>query len=873
MPIDAVFTWVDGADPAFKASREALASQAIDYSESSPWRSRSSYTGESEAAERAVLAEAAAESSQAESRFRNIDELRFALRSVEQFAPWIRRIFLVTNGQIPKWLAKSNKKIVVIKHSDIFPDPDNTLPTFNSNAIELNITNIPGLSSDFIYFNDDFFLGRPVNPSDFKTADGRYRLFTEAKKPLPLSMTDRSLVGHMWAFNHALLEARIGREKGRTLFAHTPQMYNKRLLQEVQLLWWEECDHTRGHRFRTPFDVAMRILYTYYTSSKNIKTLSSRFDVPPGVVNRLSEDEYVFVKIGDDRTEFDEDLKSVLIRRPKFFCINDEIRTTNSETQRIASAAVRRFLLECFPEPSSFEIDGVAFNKEVLESFSPARASAEHKIPSALQFKAGDLSIKVVRRRDETSTPLRFYVKSDGSKLYAGDTIYFPSEKIGEPLTLEFTPVFDQRSDPYRGFSRKNNLAVICKIPKEGLKIDSIVEEYIRRSDFADDVISALDPILTDVSSDPMAHFLLADRALRGGKKNPSIRRLLDYAQAGGVDPFWVCHRRGLYFLREGERQLAARNFREAIRLKPNSAAVFSDLADALTEFGHYIEADLVASVVLQATPDDKVARYVKSLCRYHFRDPDPDAAKLIEEGASPRAISLWADIQIRRGEVNKALFATLNKAALEHTGSLDIHLTQMRAYLAVGDAVHAARIAPVIVKLAGGAAAALVLARREYGHGSSAAALLLLDASRAKYAWITEATAFWAHMLMDNEYYGDDVKRALYERLEAEPSDHYCAVQLARVCLASGEWQEILMFLDLDRMTEFDKRQLRDAGNWRARKLGVDGSEFLKEVAASSGFWGQVFGDPSSVPVAEQEVAADLERSLQEAPTDGARA
>ena len=41
------------------------------------------------------------------------------------------------------------------------------LPTYNSHTIELNLHRIPGLSENFVYFNDDVFLIRPVTPQHF----------------------------------------------------------------------------------------------------------------------------------------------------------------------------------------------------------------------------------------------------------------------------------------------------------------------------------------------------------------------------------------------------------------------------------------------------------------------------------------------------------------------------------------------------------------------------------------------------------------------------------------------------------------------------------------------------------------------------------
>ena len=100
------------------------------------------------------------------SRFRDNDELKYSLRSIEKFAPWIRKVFIVTNGQIPSWLDLSNPKVQIITHDQIFLNKSQ-LPTFSSAAIELNLHRIPGLSDYFIYFNDDVFLGQPVFPYDF----------------------------------------------------------------------------------------------------------------------------------------------------------------------------------------------------------------------------------------------------------------------------------------------------------------------------------------------------------------------------------------------------------------------------------------------------------------------------------------------------------------------------------------------------------------------------------------------------------------------------------------------------------------------------------------------------------------------------------
>ncbi|XP_022082815.1 N-acetylglucosamine-1-phosphotransferase subunits alpha/beta-like isoform X2 [Acanthaster planci] len=102
------------------------------------------------------------------SRFEDNEEMRYSLRSLEQNAPWIRHVYIVTNGQIPSWLNLDNPRITLITHEDIFPNKSH-LPTFSSPAIESHLHLIPGLSDKFIYLNDDTMFGVPVWPDDFYT--------------------------------------------------------------------------------------------------------------------------------------------------------------------------------------------------------------------------------------------------------------------------------------------------------------------------------------------------------------------------------------------------------------------------------------------------------------------------------------------------------------------------------------------------------------------------------------------------------------------------------------------------------------------------------------------------------------------------------
>ncbi|XP_063783880.1 N-acetylglucosamine-1-phosphotransferase subunits alpha/beta isoform X2 [Pseudophryne corroboree] len=100
------------------------------------------------------------------SRFEDNEELRYSLRSIEKHAPWVRHVFIVTNGQIPSWLNLDNPRVTIVTHEEIFLNTSH-LPTFSSPAIESHIQRIPGLSQKFIYMNDDVMFGTYVWPDDF----------------------------------------------------------------------------------------------------------------------------------------------------------------------------------------------------------------------------------------------------------------------------------------------------------------------------------------------------------------------------------------------------------------------------------------------------------------------------------------------------------------------------------------------------------------------------------------------------------------------------------------------------------------------------------------------------------------------------------
>lgn len=98
--------------------------------------------------------------------FRNWDTLRYVLRSIETNMPWVRQVHILTCGQVPSWLNTAHPKLRLHTHAEFF-SPDSVLPVFSCNPIEMNLMNIPGLAEQFIYFNDDTLVMKPVTPQRF----------------------------------------------------------------------------------------------------------------------------------------------------------------------------------------------------------------------------------------------------------------------------------------------------------------------------------------------------------------------------------------------------------------------------------------------------------------------------------------------------------------------------------------------------------------------------------------------------------------------------------------------------------------------------------------------------------------------------------
>ena len=311
-PIDVVYTWVDGADPRWLA-RKAEAS--------------------GEGAAPALHAEATDPA-----RFRSRDELRYSLRSLDDHAPWVRNIFLVTDQQVPSWLNTEDPRIIVVDHRDIFPD-DGRLPVFNSNAIISRLHHIEGLSEHFLYFNDDVMLTRPVQPQQFFTSAGIALVSpSNNRRPFVAPSVEHEPHLNLTANIRELMVEATGRTVSRAI-KHTPHPLLRSVLSELEEKFPEAYDRTTRSRFRHHEDVVADQLHHYYAQATGRAV--------PGTLG------YLYLNVLDD--SFVPVFNGFAEKRDRdAMCVND---APVPGATPIDDGFVQEFLDDFFPAPSRFERD------------------------------------------------------------------------------------------------------------------------------------------------------------------------------------------------------------------------------------------------------------------------------------------------------------------------------------------------------------------------------------------------------------------------------------------------------------------------------------------------------------------------------------
>ena len=339
MTIDFVITWVDGNDPVWQEEK-------------------AKYSGKSSGDNRAK-------------RYRDWEFLQYWFRAVENCAPWVNKIHFVTYGHLPEWLNTSHPKLNIVKHEDYIPEK--YLPTFSCRPIELNMHLIPGLSSEFVYFNDDMFLLQPVSekfffrkgkPCDTAILQASYLRGTdEGGNFLKPENYNTSNIMNMVPINRNFnkkqtIKKNLGKwfsplygpEVGRTILLlpwgdftgfknlHLPYSYKKETFEEA----WEKegylLDRACSHKFRDSSDVSSRMMSFWQIAKGDFYPRSPKVGMYYSVTNDEAKNEKMFEAIRD--------------KKHRMICINDEY---SGDDFTGVKEKLRNSFEQAFPAKSGFE--------------------------------------------------------------------------------------------------------------------------------------------------------------------------------------------------------------------------------------------------------------------------------------------------------------------------------------------------------------------------------------------------------------------------------------------------------------------------------------------------------------------------------------
>jgi hypothetical protein len=267
--VDVVITWVDDTDPAWRAE----------------------------------LAAAGGDTGRDGARWRDRGEGGLCLQSVLLHLPWVRRVHVLTAGQVPGWLG-TDDRVRLVDHREVFPD-DADLPTFNSHAIEACLHRIPDLAERFVYLNDDVIVLARLEPADLHDELGRPVVALSHQIP-----ADRSGTTSWWAAAGAaaaLADAELG-VVPRRMLAHAPQPLTRSVMASAEAAHRAVFAQVRSARLRSTADVAPVALSLQRALQKGEAVAGGPFtlDLQPG-------------------SAADADAAAELIERlaPPVVCVND----------------------------------------------------------------------------------------------------------------------------------------------------------------------------------------------------------------------------------------------------------------------------------------------------------------------------------------------------------------------------------------------------------------------------------------------------------------------------------------------------------------------------------------------------------------------
>ena len=269
-------------------------------------------------------------------------ELKYSLRSIELYANWVNKIFILMNKKIQPSCIKYNNKIIVVEHSETFPSKK-YLPNTNSNAIETTIANIRGLSEHYIYFNDDVFLGKKTKYTHFFTPDGK------------------AIVDDFVLISRNILKDKHNNklnikfpESSLRLYKHIPIPQIKSLVLKFNKKYSDYINWIRmtKRRIHKGFDICIKNNLNSPCQQIHYPIAKYMYQKQKAVVINNDNNENI-IYVGSGNPDFVKMLNDIFKIKPLFFCIND---TELDPKKRETKSKIRlSFFNKYYPDKSSIE--------------------------------------------------------------------------------------------------------------------------------------------------------------------------------------------------------------------------------------------------------------------------------------------------------------------------------------------------------------------------------------------------------------------------------------------------------------------------------------------------------------------------------------
>jgi hypothetical protein len=222
-------------------------------------------------------------------RYRPWGTLKYLLRGVERYMPFIRNVVLIVAypTQVPVWLNTS--KVKVVYHKDFIPK--RYLPTFNSCVIESFFWNIQGIADRVIYFNDDMFPIGAMGELDFFTDNIPHIRFKD-----PISYSNKNIFESQSRAGMDMIANALGKplyDKGKLLLPyHISQAITRRGMDRVKEMC-SDAIHLSISPIRTVKNVNQYIYayYQYYTDDYiNLTVNYKYFEITESSLDRIKHE-------------------------------------------------------------------------------------------------------------------------------------------------------------------------------------------------------------------------------------------------------------------------------------------------------------------------------------------------------------------------------------------------------------------------------------------------------------------------------------------------------------------------------------------------------------------------------------------------------